>query len=68
MLLELTYRGLDRCDSCGAPLPPGDQLAGFCEDCQATLRPRRARRRKGKASRPRTRPRRASRQEVASVR
>jgi len=44
MVPELIYRGLDRCDACGAPLPPSDQLAGFCEACQATVTPHRSRR------------------------
>ena len=56
MAPELIYRGMDRCDACGAQLPPSDQLAGFCEACQATLRPRPARQGKGKA--PRQQPRR----------
>ena len=27
---EILYRGLDRCDQCGGPLAPREQLAGLC--------------------------------------
>ncbi len=33
----LTFRGMDRCDGCGAPLAPGYRLAGMCEACLATI-------------------------------
>ena len=28
---DLTFRGLDRCDQCGEPLEPKEQLWGLCE-------------------------------------
>lgn len=31
---ELTFRGLEWCDGCGARLAPGDRLAGICPACQ----------------------------------
>jgi hypothetical protein len=49
---ELTYRGLDCGDGCGAPLSKQTRLAGLCPKCQAPrrtkpiLRPRRLRNRK----------------------
>jgi len=30
---DLTFRGLDRCDQCGEPLEPKEQLWGICEHC-----------------------------------
>jgi predicted amidophosphoribosyltransferase len=30
----LTFRGLDLCDGCGAPLEPGDRLSGLCPACR----------------------------------
>lgn len=27
----LTYRGIDFCDRCGAPLTPSEALAGVCQ-------------------------------------
>jgi predicted amidophosphoribosyltransferase len=30
---ELTYRGLDYCDGCGAPLAPRERLSGLCRAC-----------------------------------
>lgn len=29
----LVFRGMDRCDGCGAALDPKDRLAGLCESC-----------------------------------
>ncbi len=31
---ELTFRGLDYCDSCGAELRLGEWLSGLCEACR----------------------------------
>jgi hypothetical protein len=28
--LDLVFRSLGECDGCGAPLPPGDRMAGIC--------------------------------------
>jgi predicted amidophosphoribosyltransferase len=36
-VLDLTFRGLDRCDGCGILLEPTDQLAGLCAQCKRTL-------------------------------
>ena len=36
-LLDLTFRGLDRCDGCGVELAPADQLAGLCAACERAL-------------------------------
>ncbi len=35
----LTYRGLDRCDACGAPLEPEARLWGLCPACEAPAPP-----------------------------
>jgi methionyl-tRNA synthetase len=37
--LDLIFRGLDLCDSCGMHLEPADQIAGLCARCDP---PRRA--------------------------
>jgi len=37
---ELVYRGLDRCDLCGARLTPSEQLAGLCHACRWPEKPR----------------------------
>ncbi len=34
---EPVYRDLDRCDLCGAPLAPREQLAGVCARCRQTI-------------------------------
>ncbi len=31
---DLTYRGLDWCDGCGAELAPEDRLSGLCVACE----------------------------------
>jgi len=36
---EPVYRGLDRCDLCGAPLAKGEQLAGVCARCREATSP-----------------------------
>ncbi len=44
----LTYRGIDVCDRCGAPLMPGEALAGLCRKCLPRHeRPRKGRRAEG---------------------
>ena len=35
---ELTYRGLDFCDGCGAALVPVDRLSGLCPKCRPPAR------------------------------
>ncbi len=31
---ELTFKGLELCDQCGAPLELENRLWGLCENCQ----------------------------------
>jgi hypothetical protein len=45
---DLTFRGLDYCDACGARLGPRERLAGLCSACSKPtkrLRPRHERER-----------------------
>ena len=48
------YRGLDRCDLCGAPLTPPEQRAGLCHACRWPARPRRPAKTRTATRRPRT--------------
>jgi hypothetical protein len=36
---EPVYRGLDRCDVCGAALAPRERLAGLCVTCRDAYTP-----------------------------
>jgi hypothetical protein len=36
-VLDLTFRGLDLCDGCGARLEPGDRLSGLCPACLGAI-------------------------------
>jgi predicted amidophosphoribosyltransferase len=37
-LPPLFFRGLERCDGCGAQLRPRERLAGLCKGCALPLR------------------------------
>jgi hypothetical protein len=32
--VQLSYRGLEWCDECGAHLDPEDRISGLCSECQ----------------------------------
>ncbi|MFB3145266.1 MAG: hypothetical protein ACE10F_11970 [Candidatus Methylomirabilales bacterium] len=31
---RMSYHGIDKCDSCGRPLEPGQGLSGLCKACE----------------------------------